>query len=60
MGKTREADYPKVGDEVQLVIGTKDDVQTLAFYKVVEGEGTGKLLLQFLDVRLVKESEIPI
>ena len=60
MGKPREVEYPKVGDEIQLVIGKKDDVQTLAFYKVVEGEGTAKLLLEFLDVRLVKESDIPI
>ncbi len=51
--------YPKVGDEIQLVIGRKEDVLTLAFYKVVEGEGTDRLVLQFVDVRVVKESDIP-
>ena len=59
MGKTTHNEYPKVGDEIQLVIGRKEDVQTLAFYHVVEGEGTGRLIIEFADVRVVKDSDVP-
>lgn len=58
--KDRQTEYPKLGDEVQLPIGRKGDTQTVAFYEVIGGEGTGELLLQFLDVRVVVESDIPI
>ncbi len=59
MGRGAHNQYPDVGDEIQLVIGRKEDVLTLAFYNVVEGEGTDRLVLQFVDVRVVKESDIP-
>jgi hypothetical protein len=62
MSKTRtdkEMHYPAVGDEIQLRVGQSGEVIYLAIYKVTEGNGKKSLTLDFNDLRIVKESDIP-
>ena len=56
----KDMKYPEVGSEIQLVVARKGDVETVAFYKVVEGDGKSKMTLEFIDVRVLRESDIPI
>lgn len=58
--KDRKVSYPKVGDTVQLTIGRQGEVEYIGIYEVVDGDGMNNMTLEFYDLRVVKESDIPI
>ena len=58
--ENRKTEYPKVGDTIQLPIGRAQDVLTMAFYEVVKADfATRDMEIKFLDIKLLKESDIP-
>lgn len=51
--------YPQKGDTVQIAVDKQGDIQYVGIYEVIDGDGKDKMTLEFKDVRVVKESEIP-
>lgn len=51
--------YPQKGDTISVTVDKQEDVLYLALYEVVEGDGKNSMTLEFKDIRVVKESDIP-
>lgn len=62
--QNRKTEYPKVGDTIQVTIGKTNEVLSMAFYEVKkdldEPPKGQRLEIEFFDIKLVKESDIPI
>lgn len=57
--KDKPVHYPTKGSEIQLTIGRAGEVTYIAIYTVIEGDGKNKMTLEFNDLRVGKESDIP-
>lgn len=58
--KDREPEYPKKGDTFQITFGRSGDIQYIAIYEVIDGDGKDKVVIELKDIRVAKESDLPI